>query len=109
MFDELVKVKFSNRKCHEKVLKSVIDDNNKIKNETIDIFRFSTDFCVTVCKRLLLQNFAWFGCRVRCECLHNDDAGLIKMYFNGKYRIFYNHCLKKYVVKYKHIFPHLNF
>ena len=57
MFDELVKVKFSNRKCHEKVLKSVIDDNNKIKNETIDIFRFSTD-CLTVCKRLLFQSFA---------------------------------------------------
>ena len=35
MFDELFKVKFSNQKCHKKVLKSVVDNNKKIKSKTI--------------------------------------------------------------------------
>ena len=35
MFDELFKVKFSNQKYHKKVLKSVVDNNKKIKSKRI--------------------------------------------------------------------------
>lgn len=31
MCHELVKAKFSNLKCHEKILKSITDDNSKIR------------------------------------------------------------------------------
>ena len=80
MFDESVKAKFSNLKFHEKILKSIIDDNNKIRKQAIYIIRFSNEFCVTICKEFLFWNFAWFGRRMSCKCL-DDDSRFIEILF----------------------------
>lgn len=42
MFDELVKAKFSNLQCHEKILKCIIDGNNKRRKQTFWIIRVSS-------------------------------------------------------------------
>ena len=53
MCHELVKAKFSNLKCHEKILKSITDDNSKIRKVvsvwmTLALLKFITDLFVTI-------------------------------------------------------------
>lgn len=59
MFDDLVKIRFSNEKCHEKILNSMLH-NAEIKNETFYIFYLLHAF-VIICRSFLMKNYAWFG------------------------------------------------
>ena len=87
-------------------MRSIIDGNNEIKNQTSYTIRFANKFCVTICKEFLFLNFAWFGRRIRCDC---DDKCFVKIYLNKKYRTFCKHFLKSYITKYKCILPDVTF
>lgn len=104
MFDDLVKIRFSNEKCHEKILNSMLH-NAEIKNETFYIFYLLHAF-VIICRSFLMKNYAWFG-HWKKECqFSNKHASMIKFhYLYNETRIFCYNSFNKYILKHKNILP----